>query len=345
VNDRKHVVVGLFVLAGLILLGVMIVWFEGVSDLIRGGYHVRIHLPTAMGVRGGKRVHMDGIEIGDVLSVASSQPAEPGVWVTARINPEVRIPRNARFVAQRSMTGDIYLDFQTGEKPEGQVPTDGSGRVRGHLTPPSLLPEDLMTDFRLAMQQFKNLDVILANIQELTEPRTLEDLESGKRKNLWTAVAQFENTTKTVQDELAKPDSRLGRLLTQAAGAAEDLRTTLKRARDTLDQADKALATVSETGKSFAETGKKAEALLAKGDALMAKLSKDADAANALITNLNGAVTDLRDGKGTAGKLLTDAELHRALVTLVENLRQMADNADRLITMWRKEGILSKEGN
>ena len=343
-NDRKHVVVGLFVLAGLILLGLMIVWFEGVSGLIRGGYVVRAHLSSAMGVRGGKRVHMDGIEIGDVAEVASSQPAEPGVWVHMRINPEVRIPRNARFVAQQSMTGDLYLDFQTNEKPEGQLATDGSARVRGRIAAPGLLPEDLMQDFRLAMQQFKNLDAILANVHELTEPRTLDDLEAGKRKNLWTAIAQFENTTKTVQDELAKPDSRLGRLLTQAAGAAEELRTTLKRARDTLEQADKSFAAVADTGKTFAETGKKAEALLAKGDALMAQLAKDADAANTLLANLNAAVTDLREGKGTAGKLLTDDELHRALVTLVENLRQMTDNADRLFTMWRKEGVLSKEG-
>jgi len=344
VNDRKHVVVGLFVLAGLILLGLMIVWFEGVSDLIRGGYAVQAHLDSALGVRGGKRVHMDGIEIGDVLSVTSSQPAEPGVWVHLRIDPEVRIPNNARFVARQSVTGDLYLDFLTGEKPEGHLPADGSAHVRGRLAAPSLVPEDLMSDFRLAMQQFKNLDVILANIQELTEPRTLDDVDAGKRKNLWTAIAEFQTATRTVRDELARPDSRLGRLLTQAAAAAEELRTTLARARTTLDQADKAIATVSDTGKAFAETGKKAEALLAKGDALLAQLAKDADAANTLLANLNGAVTDLRDGKGTAGKLLTDDELHRALVTLVENLRQMTDNADRLITMWRKEGVLSKEG-
>lgn len=336
-SDRKSVIVGLFVLFGLGILGWLIIWFEGVAVVIRGGYVVSGHLPSAVGVRGGKRVHQDGIEIGDVREVTSSQPDRPGVWVHMRINPEVRIAREAVFVAQQSTVGDLYLDFRTTAKPTGYLSTDGEAKIEGVIKAPTLLPEDLMSDFREAMNKFGQLDAILANLQELTEPRTLKDVAAGKRRNLWTTLDQFEATAKSVQDQLEKPDSQFGRLMTTARQAATDLRKTLAEASKTLEA-------VGETGKTLQEAGKKADALIGKADALMAKLSKDADHAQKLMENMNGLVTDIRGGKGTLGKLLTDDELHHALVTLIENLGTMADNLDRLVTMWRQEGVLSKEG-
>jgi len=344
VNDRKHIVVGLFVLGGLILLGTLIVWFEGVSHLIRGGYEVRGHLPTAKGIRIGKRVHLDGIEIGDVSDVTSSQPDQAGVWVHMRINPEVRIPRRAEFVAQQTMAGDVYLDFHSPDETTAYRPTDGTARAAGRIKPPSLLPEKVMKQFFKAMEKFERLDVLLDNVQQLTRPP--EGVAPAERKNLWTLIAQVQETAGTLDRQLKgkETDKGLGRLLARAGDAAEELQKTLKKAQTTLKGADKALKTVGEAGKTVTGLGKKGEALLAKGDALIAKLDKTADAADKLLAGLDAAVTDARKGKGTVGKLMTDDELHRALVALVRNLRQMTDNANRLLTMWRKEGILSKEG-
>jgi len=344
VTERTHILVGLFVLVGLILLGVLIVWFEGVGHLIRGGYTVRAHLPNARGITVGKRVHLDGIEIGDVTEITTSQPARAGVWIHMRINPDVRIPRTARLTAQSTMTGDQYLDFQTTDQTDACLATDGSAAVEGFVKAPSLVPEDIMIVFRDAMEKFEKLDIILANVSELTAPRTLADVEAGQCRNLWTSLAQFEATAKAVQDELQGPDSRFAGLLAQAGKVAEELRTVVARARTTLDGVDKAFASLDTTAKTVNDTGKKAGALLAKSDALMAKLAKDAEKADTLLVNLNAAVTDVRQGKGTAGKLLTDDELYRALVTLTENLQHMTDNADRLLTLWRKEGVLAKEG-
>ena len=74
------------------------------------------------------------------------------------------------------------------------------------------------------------------------------------------------------------------------------------------------------------------------------KLSKDADNLNATLDNANAVLTDIRQGKGTLGQLAANDQLHRELVDLVENLRAMTDNVNRLVTMWREQGLLSKEG-
>ena len=113
-NDKKHIIVGVFVLVGAILLGTMIVWFEGVAIFVRGGYTVYTHLDSAIGIRAGKRVHLDGIEVGEVVAVKSAEPERRGVWLDLRITPGTNIPENARFVAQQSAVGgDAFMDFQT----------------------------------------------------------------------------------------------------------------------------------------------------------------------------------------------------------------------------------------
>jgi ABC-type transporter Mla subunit MlaD len=619
VSDRKNVIVGLFVLGGAILLGIMIVQFKTEGIFLRGGYDVRGHLPSAWSIRGGKRVHMDGVEIGHVCEVTSSQPRRHGVWITMRINPDVRIPRDAILVAQQSTVGDLYLDFQTptevrgtitqrrsdpasdetvirctfangillrpgnavriggkqvgsvetvapcekgqpgirvglrlnaaavipddaqvvakkpgagkawvefqppaavkgtvtktesdpasgqtlircafpdgvllqpgsavriGGKQAGSVETvaprdsgqpgirvglrlnagivipdqaqvvtkqpgvgkawvefqppaalkegtltesgiddasgevlirctfpegvllkpgsavriggkqvgsvetvaprekgqpgvgiglrlqkgtivpartqiiatkpgvgeagvefrpcpylttDGKAEVNGVVKAPELLPEDLMTDFREAMGKFGQLDAILNNVQEFTDPRTLKDVEAGKQMNLWTVLEQVQRSAKTMQVQMEKPTGEIGGLIADARKAAQALQKAMEKAAKTLD-------TVDEAGKTIQQGGKKVNALVTKGDAFIAKLAKDTDEAKKLVQNLNALVTDVRSGKGTFGKLVTDDELHRALVTLIENLKTTTDNINRLAVMWRQEGVLSKEG-
>ena len=253
------------------------------------------------------------------------------------INPKVRIPREAQFVAQQSTIGDLYLNFETTGKSLAYLPIDGSAKIEGSIKAPSLLPEDVLKEVREGLASLKQIGPLVANLTELTAPRTLKDVEAGQPRNLWTTLEQFEATAQSMQNQMDKPDSELGKLLATARMAAEDLRKTLAKASETLDTANKGFA-------SMGEAGKNANALLDKSNALADKLAKDADQAKVLLDNMNGLLTDLRAGKGTLGKLLTDDELHRALVTLIENLQTLSDNTNRLMTMWRKEGLFAKEG-
>jgi ABC-type transporter Mla subunit MlaD len=78
-------------------------------------------------------------------------------------------------------------------------------------------------------------------------------------------------------------------------------------------------------------------------DQMVEKVAKDAEKIGQLVEQLSTAVKDLREGKGTLGKLMADPELHDALLALVENLNQVSKETERLLVRWRKEGILSKE--
>ena len=316
-------------MVGLVFLGIMVVWFEGVGTLIRGGYYVHGHMPTSIGIRSGKRVHLDGIEIGSVTDVTSSQPDQPGVWVHMRIDPGTRIPEQAIFVGQQSTVGDLFLDFQSTTKPTSYLPSDGTARIEGILKTPSLLPEDVLTEVRDGLSSLKKIEPLVANLTRLTEPRTLKDVETGQPRNLSTAIEQFETTAKSLQAQMDETESPFNQ--------------TLAQAQDALAETKKAMATINEVAKQFEEAGAKASATLDKTAVLADKLTQDAEKAEAVLDQVNSLIADVRDGKGTMGKMLTDDELHRALVNLVENLQGVTDNANRLLIMWRKEGVLAKE--
>lgn len=336
-SDRKHIVVGLFVLGGLVLLGVLVMWFEGMARFMRTRYEVRGHLPSSIGVRAGKRVHKDGMEVGDVVDVVSSLPERPGVWVHMRIDQDVDIPAEARFVAQQMTMGDIFLDFETKSPSTKSLAKDGSARIEGIIKTPSLLPEDMLEDVREGIATLKRLEPLSKSLDELVAPRSLEEVERGEKPaNLSSAVKQFQATAKTLQDELKDPKSGFGQLLAGAQKSAEELSKTLTDARTTF-------ASIRKTAEVYQKSGTKANEVMEKASALADQLKKGADEAQKLLANVGAVVDGIRQGKGTLGKLVADEELHLKLVTLIENLETLTDNTNRLVTMWREQGVLAKE--
>jgi phospholipid/cholesterol/gamma-HCH transport system substrate-binding protein len=346
VNDKKHILVGVFVLVGAILLGTMIVWFEGVAILVRGGYAVDVHLDSAVGIRPGKRVHLDGIEAGEVVGVTSAEPEKRGVWLQLRLSPGTQVPKNAQFVAQQSATGgDAFMDFRSVGPSRDFLPADGSARIEGAILPPALLPADLV-----------------ANLGEVLAPRTLEDVKAGKPHNLVSTLAQFSVTAAAIQDEFQKPESRFSQFLGKATTSTEELTKTLKIIQDTLtkpdsdlnrlltdsrkmvNDVDATLLSVRTTAETYTKAGVSLTETSEEAKKALAEFNKDAQEIGVLAKNLNAVAENLQKGQGTMGKLMTSDELHRQLVTLVENLQKMTDNTNRLITLWREQGVFSKEG-
>jgi phospholipid/cholesterol/gamma-HCH transport system substrate-binding protein len=330
VNDKKHVIVGLFVLVGLVLLGLMVVWFEGVAWLMRGGYQVSARIDTALGVREGKRVTMDGIEIGEVRQIATARPEAEGVWIRMYINKSTAIPAHFILVAQRGLTGDVLLDFEPDPdvappKTITYLARDGKAVVEGRIE--TFLPKDVITKFGKMMD----------NLEQLTEPRTLEEVKAGKPMNLASALAQFQLTAATLQTEIEDPKSEFNLLLATARTSAADLSKTLGEVDNTLAKVQTIAQTYEKAGVALTKTS-------ADVSTAIERVAKDAEDLRILITNINTLVENFQKGKGTLGKLVTSDELHRELVNLIENIQKMTDNANRLFILWREEGVFSKEG-
>jgi phospholipid/cholesterol/gamma-HCH transport system substrate-binding protein len=126
----------------------------------------------------------------------------------------------------------------------------------------------------------------------------------------------------------------------------DDNRENLKTASENLAEVSgNAKDTVERINAILDDNRENLKTAIANADDALARLGKAADDATTTMNSVNQTFEKINKGEGTLGKLATDPELYRALTTLLENLQDVADNADRVLTVWRKQGILfGKEG-
>ena len=77
-EGRRNLTVGIFVLCGLLALGILIIQFgRGPTWLVQGStYAIHVHFDEVSGVRAGNLVTAKGIKIGSVDSVELLTPRE-----------------------------------------------------------------------------------------------------------------------------------------------------------------------------------------------------------------------------------------------------------------------------
>ena len=334
------------------------------AEDVPGGRHIRCHFQEAVDVRRGHRVHMDGNLIGTVFDVTWSWPEKRGIWIRVPIGPDVQVPDQAQLIALVPATGEPALTFQTAGKPMvAYLPIDGTAEVEGVVRPPTLLPEELVTsltelaeprtladvknkgmapNLSTAMEQLQitadnvaaftkppegwnvegknlwtlaaELQATAANLKQFTEPRTLEDLKKDKnlKKNLWTMLEKVDAVVTHTRDQLENPESDFGQFMKNARQSAEKFNKTLEKA-------DKAFASLQDAGDAAKE------------------------ATTDLQNDLKAFLAGEGKAQGTIPKLIKDDELHRALVTVIENLNSTLDKFKRTLDFYRKEGLGAKE--
>src|SRR5215469_13129216 len=98
VEERKtQVRVGIFLLIGLSVVGVIVVYFGRIGSDMRQHYFLDAHFPNAVGVKNGADVLLSGAKVGRVATCPSILPDMQGVSIQLLIYQEIKIPRGSRF--------------------------------------------------------------------------------------------------------------------------------------------------------------------------------------------------------------------------------------------------------
>lgn len=324
---RRNIVVGLTTVAGVIGLVALLMLFGYLPGFLERGYLIRVELPRAAGIHPDSRVRYSGIDIGSVESVRLQEPPETGVVVTARINPGVRIPRQARAsVVSQLLGGGASLDFSLVEPlpPDAQyLPTDNTAIVDGDIPDlASTLAQELrdaleepVANLERVSTQFEQLSrewtQVGANVNRLLEARDPAAVDAGEMAgNVATIVARL--------------DQRLAELRTVLAGVnayvadeqlRDDIRQTAANAREITASVDQNLETL-------------VEHYVAVADDLSQTLAM-----------MRATVEQARQPDGTLGKLLADPQLYNNLNDAAQRLQQAIDEARLLVEKWKSEGL------
>ncbi|MFZ9919662.1 MAG: MlaD family protein [Terrimicrobiaceae bacterium] len=236
-EDRKtQIKVGIFILIGLTVTGMLVVYFGRLGEGLSNYYNLRVEFSNASGIIRGAEVLLAGAKVGRVTTEPVIMPDMQGVYVELRILEQVRIPVGSAFsIGSSGLLGDKYIQIVLNDgKPDGPVIEPDStikgsevGDGFGALTDGA---GHLIADLRNTV---RNINSVVTKLDQSVLSKSELESVSATIKNLQTTTGK----------------------LAESSGRFESL---LKSGQETMDSAKKA----SDEIKSLAEQAKTGRGVL-----------------------------------------------------------------------------------
>ncbi len=346
---RRNLLVGSFVLCGLVALGTLVVLFgRGPTALVSGGtYPLHVYFAAVSDVRPGNLVTARGIQIGHVTSVDLVDPKrfEAGVDVIVAIQKQYSIPEGSSAQTTEVMLGQgrppiEILAGKIGAEPL-QPGASLKGSIRGAMEsifPPGVV-DTLQTSARQIGDAAEALTPVLDEMKEVLQKRTPEQVDRGLMQgNLSSAVARFDSALRHFNEVLGD-----GQVKSQ-------LRETVANVHDMSEQGKVVAADLQKAAADGREMMADGRKLIAKVDATVDKLdTRTADVTRGIMTSLddmdrfldylNVVGQQVASGQGNFGQLVMDNKLYDSLVITAERLSMAVDEFRALIAEWRQGKI------
>jgi phospholipid/cholesterol/gamma-HCH transport system substrate-binding protein len=307
--------VGLFVLAGVTLLAVVIFFVTGSGGGLFGGkYRLHTFLPEVDGLTLGAPVRLDGVDVGNVEQIAVSIPKTQeevtkgrAVRVDLRIQSKfqqyIRADSSAQLITE-GLLGNRYVDVDRGF----------TGRVLQN-------EEELPGRENTSMQQVVE-----------------------RSADLMQSLDQIAQRAGVIMDKVGSGQGTLGKLIVDDT-AYTKLNSSLTDLDDLLSDARAGKGTLGKLVTSD-EMYNQANSAVGRLDNILdavqnkqgslGKLVYDPaihDSAKQFLDNGNAVMADVRAGKGTLGKLATDDSLYLEYQKVGENLSSATAKMDSNETM------------
>ena|GEM_PF-106598 len=351
-EQRRNVMVGAFMVAGLAALGIVLVMFGDAPEWLGGAeWTLEIHVTQLRGAPEGTPVNLNGVQVGRVGALKFANRARPdlGVAVIALIKDHYDVPQGAYAVIYKPElgVGRGHIEIVVPEGGAGPLIGREDARIRGEMgsTWHEIVPETLMSGLERTVRQIGDFAAALTPVAEdlhelfKTSPVALVDdpAQAGRvTANLYTVIQRSDQTLKHVNDVFGDPDVKSA------------LRESVENLRQMTEDGKLVVADFRETAATLkndsARIAAKFEAGIDDTTANIDQLSRKAmpvlDQMAELTANLNRVSLDLADGRGTAGKLLRDDRLYEKLVLLVDRISDMVSTIGRIADKTERQGYL-----
>lgn len=302
-TSRLEVKVGLFVLVGLVLLGVLFIGFsKGVTRFART-YELYLRTSDVGGIKRGADVLMAGFPVGNVVNVTLSPNGE-SVVLTLKIRAQYRIRTNAVFVLEQSgFLGDQYVAVYPGTNFTARFFEPGEEAA----CPP---PFNLQQTARDASGFIRRIDATAKRLDE-----TVADI-----RRLVLNEATLVEVSNTLQN------------LRRVSGLAA---STVDRVQD-LVQTNAPVVSESVSNLAFfsAQLSRFSSHLNGLLDAHTNEIAAALDNIETSTETLREVLADVRAGRGPAGRLIYDERMAADMAGIAQNLSITTSNLNRL-GLWR----------
>jgi phospholipid/cholesterol/gamma-HCH transport system substrate-binding protein len=325
--------VGIFVLAGLVILAVAILYVTG-AGFLGPKYQLKTYMPEADNLQEGAPVSLDGVQIGNVQSIRltpNPQTREDSVTLLLRISkkfqPDIRSDSKASLVTE-GLLGDRYVTISRG--------------LTGSVIPENgVVPAEEVSDIKEVVQRGADLMQTLGALTEDVRGVVVQIQKGngtlGKLMNdpsLYNHLNDTATKLDAVATSIQEGQGTMGKLVTSdelynkvdaTAGHLENVTAAVSQQKGTLGK----LIYDPSAYNDIEGMAHKSNALLGdirEGKGTLGKLATD----DALYSNLRDASANVRDAtaklnsnQGTVGKLFNDPALYDNLTGLTGDMRLM----------------------
>lgn len=349
-EQRLQFRVGLFVILGMLILGILIFLFsEGWSNQ----YTLYVKPSSAPGVTVGTPIRKNGILIGRVQSVTNE---DDYVLLELGINDNEHIFSNEIVsIGTESFLGDAGLEFlpQTRDTRGTLVGNNGvMGQVSIKRNPMEIidialnLEKDVADTLAAVRTAGSAVNEAGEGIKELTSfvNGAFQNEDSDFRNLLVdfrgvSVKAQaaldnfnrmFENMNTIVGDPKLKEQIR--DVMTTLPDIFQEMRVTINDTRETIN----GFRSVSKkAGKNLDSLQGFTDSLNDNGPEILAQVKSSLGNINGLVSRISQftqSLSKLQNSEGTIGKLLNDTELYDSVLQTAENVRELSVRLDPMIS-------------
>ena len=235
-DKGTQIKVGLFILIGLLTVGMMVIYFGRLGEGFSSYYNVKVEFTNASGLLRGSEILLAGAKVGRITNEPVILPDMRGVYVDVRILDQVKIPVGSKFsIGSSGLLGDKYIEIsldgagaEKGFIKAGDVlkGSESSGGIAGMAEGAGALIGDLRTTVGNINAVVKKLDSTILSKDELASI-------SATMKNLETATGRIAGASKQFDTTMASGKATMD----SAKKAADELQQTLTAIRKLVDQA------------------------------------------------------------------------------------------------------------
>ncbi len=294
--------IGMFMLMGMIILGVFIIKIEDIPVGERGERTVvTARFSSVAGLDRKAAVRIAGVRVGKVDAISLDGSA---ALLTLSLDPQVQLHQGASAqIASLGMLGDRYIEILPGDP---SLPLLPDGFVLGGAITPTFddvlrVATEIGADVKEVTVALRGsiggtqgeeaISEIVANIRDLTA--SLKVLIAENQANVNETTANFADFSATLRDELPKITEKMNLLADQLNGVVgenrDDLQASMANIRELTDRLQVSAENLNEI------TGK-----ISSGEGTIGKLVND----ETTVDNFNSTLDSIEDGIGTLNETM-----------------------------------------
>lgn len=335
-ESQYKTMVGLFGLASIVVLGILLLLFGGNQSLFSSTYNLNVLFPGGItGVQAGQSVTVNGVRVGQTRKVEFWDPGhvESGVRVIIGIDSEFDIPEGATVSVASSIMGfgkPAIMINVNGLSDASHLPHDGSAVIHGAMVkmmdqvlPPDM-QETLVGSFAGIKSLADSLKPVASSLDAMLQQRDIQSVDAQQVvANISSLVQRFDLVLKNLNAVIADP------------GNSQNLNATLANAR-----------VMSERGIQVMEKldrlGEQGIVLTADATGLIRDLRGSVDTLSSVLTEFNKTATAMNDTKGSIGLMLNDNRFYEELILTTRRLSAALDEMRAAMEVVKKDGFRIK---